>query len=157
MSLSKPRSWWWTETASLLQSMGLQKVGQDWATELNWSTMILTKYVLDTQEKIRVKCLPVPYSLGSWISSGKVNNQTVYYDVIIQQYKHLLNSEEHKKASKSDELNYEQYHRGGTSRMNTFYLKLHKYVKTDKKVVWRTVWETERVLFTKRSVCKGWK
>ena len=97
--------------------------------------MILTKNVLDMQEKIRVKCLPFPYSLGSWISSGKMNRQTVYYSVIIQQYKQLLNFEEHRKASMSDELNYEQFHRGGTSRMNTFYLKLHKYVKTDKKVV----------------------
>lgn len=75
--------------------------------------MILAKYVLDTQEKIRVKCLPAPYSLGSWISSGKMNIQTVYYVVIIQQYKHLLNSEQHKKALMSDELNYEQFHRRG--------------------------------------------
>ena len=31
------RSWWWTETPSVLWSMGLQRVGHDWATELNWS------------------------------------------------------------------------------------------------------------------------
>ena len=30
------RSWWWTGKPGMLQSMGLQKVGQDWATELNW-------------------------------------------------------------------------------------------------------------------------
>ena len=30
------RSWWWTGKAGMLQSMGLQRVGQDWATELNW-------------------------------------------------------------------------------------------------------------------------
>ena len=28
--------WWWTRNPGMLQSMGLQKVGQDWATELNW-------------------------------------------------------------------------------------------------------------------------
>ena len=28
-------SWWWTGRPGVLQSMGLQKVGQDWATELN--------------------------------------------------------------------------------------------------------------------------
>ena len=28
-------SWWWTE--KLLQSMGSQRVGHDWATELNWA------------------------------------------------------------------------------------------------------------------------
>ena len=32
MSLSKLRSWWWTGKLGVLQSMGLQKVGHDWAT-----------------------------------------------------------------------------------------------------------------------------
>ena len=31
------RSWWWTGKPGVLQSMGLQRVGHDWATELNWS------------------------------------------------------------------------------------------------------------------------
>ena len=30
------RSWWWTGKPGMLQSMGLQRVGHDWATELNW-------------------------------------------------------------------------------------------------------------------------
>ena len=29
-------SWWWTGKPRMLQSMGLQRVGHDWATELNW-------------------------------------------------------------------------------------------------------------------------
>ena len=29
-------SWWWTGKPVMLQSMGLQRVGHDWATELNW-------------------------------------------------------------------------------------------------------------------------
>ena len=29
-------SWWWTGRPGVLQSMGLQRVGHDWATELNW-------------------------------------------------------------------------------------------------------------------------
>ena len=28
-------SWWWTGRPTVLQSMGLQRVGHDWATELN--------------------------------------------------------------------------------------------------------------------------
>ena len=28
---------WWTGKPGVLQSMGLQRVGHDWATELNWS------------------------------------------------------------------------------------------------------------------------
>ena len=31
------RSWWWTGRPGLLQSMGLQRVGQDWVAELNWT------------------------------------------------------------------------------------------------------------------------
>ena len=31
------RSWWWTGRPSMLRSMELQRVGQDWATELNWT------------------------------------------------------------------------------------------------------------------------
>ena len=30
-------SWWWTGRPGVLQFMGSQKVGHDWATELNWS------------------------------------------------------------------------------------------------------------------------
>ena len=31
------RSWWWTGKPGVLQSMGSQRVGHDWATELNWA------------------------------------------------------------------------------------------------------------------------
>ena len=34
------RSWWWTGRPSVLQSMGSQRVGHDWATELNWGMTI---------------------------------------------------------------------------------------------------------------------
>ena len=30
-------SWWWTGRPGVLQSMGSQRVGKDWATELNWT------------------------------------------------------------------------------------------------------------------------
>ena len=29
-------SWWWTGKPGVLQSIGSQRIGQDWATELNW-------------------------------------------------------------------------------------------------------------------------
>ena len=29
-------SWWWTEKPGVLHSMGSQRVGHDWASELNW-------------------------------------------------------------------------------------------------------------------------
>ena len=32
-------SWWWTWRPGLLQFMGSQRVGHDWATELNWKIL----------------------------------------------------------------------------------------------------------------------
>ena len=32
-------SWWWTGRPGVLQSMGSQRVGHDWATQLNWWTV----------------------------------------------------------------------------------------------------------------------
>ena len=31
------RSWWWTGRPGVLQSMGSQRIGHDWASELNWT------------------------------------------------------------------------------------------------------------------------
>ena len=31
------RSWWWTGKPGVLQFMGSQRVGHDWATKLNWT------------------------------------------------------------------------------------------------------------------------
>ena len=33
------RSWWWTGRPGMLRFMGSQRVGQDWATELNWTEL----------------------------------------------------------------------------------------------------------------------
>ena len=32
-------SWWWTERPGMLRFMGSQRVGYDWATELNWTEL----------------------------------------------------------------------------------------------------------------------
>ena len=32
-----PRNWWWTGKPGMLQFMESQRVGHDWATELNWT------------------------------------------------------------------------------------------------------------------------
>ena len=34
-------SWWWPERPGVLQPMGLQRIGHDWATELNWNGNLL--------------------------------------------------------------------------------------------------------------------
>ena len=37
MSLVNSRSWWWTGRLGMLWFTGLQRVGHNWATELNWN------------------------------------------------------------------------------------------------------------------------
>ena len=39
ITLSKLRNWWWTGKPGTLQSVGSQRVGHDWATELNWTEL----------------------------------------------------------------------------------------------------------------------
>ena len=34
-------SWWWTGRPGVLRFMGLQRLGHDWATELNWTLCFL--------------------------------------------------------------------------------------------------------------------
>ena len=44
------RSWWWTGKPGVLQSMRLQRVRQDWVTELNWTeTYIILRSFKTTQ------------------------------------------------------------------------------------------------------------
>ena len=37
------RSWWWTGGPGVLWFMGLQRVGHDWVTELNWTGFLKEK------------------------------------------------------------------------------------------------------------------
>ena len=37
-------SWWWTGRPGILQFMGLQRVGHDWVTELNWTELKAFNY-----------------------------------------------------------------------------------------------------------------
>ena len=57
------RSWWWTGRPGMLQSMGSQRVGHDWVTELNWTLSELGKglncvYVQPDNMKV---------SIASWL------------------------------------------------------------------------------------------
>ena len=40
-------SWWWTGRPGVLRFMGSQRVGQDWATELNWTLLNLLQLCLE--------------------------------------------------------------------------------------------------------------
>ena len=54
------RSWWWTGKPGVLQSMGLQRVGHDWVTELNWT------------ECVYVNSNPLKYPTCVWRATGTV-------------------------------------------------------------------------------------
>ena len=38
-------SWWWTGRPGVLRFMGSQRVGHDWATEMNWTELIATEHM----------------------------------------------------------------------------------------------------------------
>ena len=44
-----PGSWWWTVKPGVLKSMGSQRAGHDWATELNWTMCQIFFWVVKIQ------------------------------------------------------------------------------------------------------------
>ena len=47
-------SWWWTGKPGVLQSMGSQRVGHDWMTELHW-TELVTLYEEERDKERRIQ------------------------------------------------------------------------------------------------------
>ena len=67
------RSWWWTGRPGVLQFMGSQRVGHNWATELNWTDCIRVVLVEcnapSHKAKWKVELRPQPLLLpvaGGW-------------------------------------------------------------------------------------------
>ena len=69
------RSWWWTGQPGVLQSMGLQRVGPDWVTELNWK--LNWKILKDINEW--------SWLLWSWMGDSNFFNFIHrFYDILIK-------------------------------------------------------------------------
>ena len=51
----RTQSWWWKRRPGVLQFMGLQRIGHDWATELTW-----------TGGESKVQCCKEQYCIGTW-------------------------------------------------------------------------------------------
>ena len=51
------RSWWWTGRPGVLWFMGSQRVGQDWATELNWFMSIKSRLFLINMNNSYAYCI----------------------------------------------------------------------------------------------------
>jgi len=47
-------SWWWTGRPGVLRFMGSQRVGHDWATELNWTWKFIS--IGKWTQKVRLRC-----------------------------------------------------------------------------------------------------
>ena len=57
-------SWWWTGRPGVLRFVGSQRVGHDWATELNW-TELATE--LATEQHFKFYCgLPIDDASSYW-------------------------------------------------------------------------------------------
>ena len=61
------RSWWWTGKPGVLPSVGSQRVGHDWATELNWITAPEKSAWIHQAKPV----LPVTCILGAYTSPFK--------------------------------------------------------------------------------------
>ena len=53
-------SWWWTGRPGVLEFMGLQRVGHDWATELNWTECTVYCYFLLSYKYLQGKGILIP-------------------------------------------------------------------------------------------------
>ena len=69
------RSWWWTGRPGVLWSMGLQRVGHDWVTELNWTELNEVKpdslcYTAETKTALEGNYISIKMNLEiiSWFN-----------------------------------------------------------------------------------------
>ena len=76
-------SWWWTGRSGVLLSMGSQRVGHNWVTELNWSKPCFTSLIIFVFHKTQNPSLIIRQSqkssswetykiFGQWVSPGSL-------------------------------------------------------------------------------------
>ena len=53
-------SWWWTGRPGVLCFMGSQRVGHDWATELNWTDIYSCLSILFISANLKLLTYPCP-------------------------------------------------------------------------------------------------
>ena len=67
-------SWWWTGRPGVLRFMGLQRVGHDWVTELNWTELNYLWNEFQKKFKSHFKCFtPYGFKISSSTRIGKYN------------------------------------------------------------------------------------
>ena len=88
------QSWWWTGKPGMLQSMGLQRVGHNWMTELNWEIGQVNMGCEGTENHWGfqidyVICIPsrkysIPLPSGGW-SSLETPTRKAHQNTLVQQ------------------------------------------------------------------------
>ena len=74
------RSWWWTGRPGVLQFMGSQRVGHDWATELNWTE------VVKVVQSCPILCNPIDYTVHGILQARILEWVAIPFS-LIPQYK----------------------------------------------------------------------
>ena len=69
-------SWWWIERPGVLWSMGSQRVGHNWATQLNWTEANLRPHHPPWSSKVAIKAAAPCSSLAKWFTRPKRVNTT---------------------------------------------------------------------------------
>ena len=82
VSLGELGSWWWTGRPGVLWFMGSQRVGHDWATELNWTELCsvwIRLYCFPRDLVIYLTSLETPFYLNEvqWIQLSAMKNPTL--------------------------------------------------------------------------------
>ena len=95
------RSWWWTGKPGVLQSIGSQSVGHDWATELNWLRNKLTKLSYPSQFPERTAVSPSSVSSGQRLPCQQTRPPTLFSvaSAISAESADLVSSQAHRGGS----------------------------------------------------------
>ena len=77
VSLSELQSWWYTGRPGVLRFMGSQRVGHDWATELNWNSHAVMNPITAWEWSwiltgTALKCYPISF-VSHFLSLGLLN------------------------------------------------------------------------------------
>ena len=83
-------SWWWTGRPGMLWFMGLQKVGHDWVTELNWAELILSVFLGVEQLNSRRKELKRLSNCGWKVSHECSEGAALLWNVTWQGWSYTL-------------------------------------------------------------------
>ena len=78
-------SWWWTGRPGMLQFMGLQWIGHDWATELNWTHLhfsLFLYYIIPLVSESRWTKCKCKYDIGLF-NSKILQYKKISFDYVL--------------------------------------------------------------------------